>query len=241
MMLQWLIWMLTPIFTKMGVSEVDVQTYVNSLSGYIYAIFGSLLLAVAVMVAAHFFAKKGTRHVVRWTAGLSWALVVVVLANVISFGPMYNNLSIILNSKASVSDASLQQSRDVIRQVGDEGMVLLKNDGVLPLSADITTLNVFGWASTAPIFGGTGSGSADTSACIGILQSLEDAGYALNQSLTDLYVSYSDTRSLPEMGNVGYTDWTLPEPTQAAYTDTLMRQAEAFSDVAVVVIARSGG
>lgn len=50
MMLQWLIWMLTPIFTKMGVSEVDVQTYVNSLSGYIYAIFGSLLLAVAVMV-----------------------------------------------------------------------------------------------------------------------------------------------------------------------------------------------
>ena len=142
--------MLTPIFTKMGVSEVDVQTYVNSLSGYIYAIFGSLLLAVAVMVAAHFFAKKGTRHVVRWTAGLSWALVVVVLANVISFGPMYNNLSIILNSKASVSDASLQQSRDVIRQVGDEGMVLPKNDGVLPLSADITTLNVFGWASTAP-------------------------------------------------------------------------------------------
>ena len=57
MMLQWLIWMLTPIFTKMGVSEVDVQTYVNSLSGYIYAIFGSLLLAVAVMVAVHFFAK----------------------------------------------------------------------------------------------------------------------------------------------------------------------------------------
>lgn len=48
----------------MGVSEVDVQTYVNSLSGYIYAILGSFVLMIAVMIAAHFIVKKGTRHVV---------------------------------------------------------------------------------------------------------------------------------------------------------------------------------
>ena len=54
----------------MGVSEVDVQTYVNSLSGYIYAILGSFILMVAVMIAAHFIVKKGTRHVVRWSAGV---------------------------------------------------------------------------------------------------------------------------------------------------------------------------
>lgn len=63
-MLQWLIDLLTPIFTSMGVSEVDVQTYVNSLSGYIYAILGSFVLMIAVMIAAHFIVKKGTRHVV---------------------------------------------------------------------------------------------------------------------------------------------------------------------------------
>ena len=225
----------------MGVSEVDVQTYVNSLSGYIYAILGSFVLMIAVMIAAHFIVKKGTRHVVRWSAGVAWVLIVAVLANVICFGPMYNNVAIILNSQAQVSGESRENSRDVIREVGEEGMVLLENDGVLPLSPDTDRINVFGWASIAPIFGGTGSGSSDTSDCIGILQSLQDAGYETNDTLTDMYTEYRETRILPEMGNVGYTDWTLPEPTADYYTDEIMQEAEGFSDTAVVVLGRSGG
>ena len=225
----------------MGVSEVDVQTYVNSLSGYIYAILGSFVLMIAVMIAAHFIVKKGTRHVVRWSAGVAWVLIVAVLANVICFGPMYNNVAIILNSQAQVSEDSRENSRDVIREVGEEGMVLLENDGVLPLSSDTKRINVFGWASIAPIFGGTGSGSSDTSSCVGILQSLQDAGYETNDTLTDMYTEYRETRILQEMGNVGYTDWTLPEPTADYYTDEIMQEAEGFSDTAVVVLGRSGG
>ncbi len=240
-MLQWLISLLTPVFVSMGVSEVDVQTYVNSLSGYIYAILITLVLAIAVMVAAHFFVKKGTRHVVRVSAGVAWLLVVAVLANVICFGPMYNNVSIILNSQAEVSEETRETSRDVIRQVGEEGMVLLENNGILPLAEDTDRLNVFGWASTAPIFGGTGSGSSDTSSCIGILEALQDAGYETNDTLTEMYTEYRDTRITPEMGNVGYTDWTLPEPTADYYTDEIMQEAQEFSDTAVVVLGRSGG
>ncbi len=41
-------------------------------------------------------------HVVRWSAGVAWVLIVAVLANVICFGPMYNNVAIILNSQAQV-------------------------------------------------------------------------------------------------------------------------------------------
>ena len=238
--IQWLVDLLTPVFTSMGVSEVDVQTYAESLSGYIYAIFGALVLMILVMVAAHFLVKKGARHVVRWGAGVAWVLVVAVIANLICFGPMYNNISIILNSQAQVSDQSRETSRAVIRELGEEGMVLLENDGPLPL-ADTARLNVFGWASTAPIFGGTGSGSADTSNCVGILQSLQDAGFETNETLTQMYTDYREGRVLPEMGNVGYTDWTLPEPTADYYTDELMADAQAFSDTAVVVLGRSGG
>lgn len=238
--IQWLVDLLTPVFTSMGVSEVDVQTYAESLSGYIYAIFGALVLMILVMVAAHFLVKKGTRHVVRWSAGVAWVLVVAVIANLICFGPMYNNISIILNSQAQVSDQSRETSRAVIRELGEEGMVLLENDGLLPL-ADTARINVFGWASTAPIFGGTGSGSADTSNCVGILQSLQDAGFETNETLTQMYTDYREGRVLPEMGNVGYTDWTLPEPTADYYTDELMADAQAFSDTAVVVLGRSGG
>ena len=53
-MIQLLIDLLTPIFTSMGVSTTDVQTYGNMLSGYIYTIIGLLAVAIIVMVAAQF-------------------------------------------------------------------------------------------------------------------------------------------------------------------------------------------
>lgn len=109
-MIRFLADLLTPVFGSYGVSPVDVQTYADMLSGYIYAIFGTLLLAAAVMVAAHWLVKKGTRHVVRWSAGLAWVLIVTVLTNVICFGPMYNNIAPIPNIQGSVSEAPARQT-----------------------------------------------------------------------------------------------------------------------------------
>ena len=43
--------------------------------------------------------------------------------------------------------------------MGDEGIVLAENNGMLPLSGT-DKINVFGWAATNPIYGGTGSGSS---------------------------------------------------------------------------------
>lgn len=240
-MIQILIDWLTPIFTNMGVSETDVQLYVRSLSGYIYAIAGFFVVAVIVMIAAHWLVKKGTRHVVRWAAGISWVLIVTVLANVICFGPMYNNLAPILNGRGSVSEESIEASREIIKEIGEEGLALVKNDGILPLKAN-SNVNVFGWASTNPIYGGTGSGSADNSGNIDVLTSLTDAGFHINQSLIDMYTEYSPTRNLGgNVVSVTYTDWSLPEPTVNYYTDDLMNEAKEFSDTAVIVIARSGG
>ena len=199
-MIQWLIKVLTPIFTSMGVSTTDVEQYVNSLSGYIYAILGLLVLMIVVMVGAHWFAKKGSRHVVRWTAAVAWVVCVVVIANVICYGPMYNNIAPILNGKASVSEASKKASKEIIKETGEEGMALVKNNnGTLPFKKN-SNLNVFGWASTNPIYGGTGSGSSDSSNAVDILTSLKDAGFNLNDSLTDMYKKYSPTRNLG--GNV---------------------------------------
>lgn len=241
-MIQWLIKVLTPIFTSMGVSTTDVEQYVNSLSGYIYAILGLLVLMIVVMVGAHWFAKKGSRHVVRWTAAVAWVVCVVVIANVICYGPMYNNIAPILNGKASVSEVSKKASKEIIKETGEEGMALVKNDnGTLPFKKN-SNLNVFGWASTNPIYGGTGSGSSDSSNAVDILTSLKDAGFNLNDSLTDMYTEYSPTRNLGgNVVSVTYTDWSLPEPTVDYYTDDLMKEAKDFSDQAVIVISRSGG
>ena len=86
-MLDFLIDLLTPVFTNLGASASDVELYVHTLSGYIYAILITFILAVVIMVAAHWIVKKGTRHVVRWGTGIAWILIVTVLVNVICFGP----------------------------------------------------------------------------------------------------------------------------------------------------------
>ena len=241
-MLELIISLLTPVFTGMGVSVEDVQTYVYALSGYIYAIIGTLVLAIVIMIAAHWFAKKGSRLVVRWTAVTAWVLIVLVLANAICFGPMYNNIAPLLNGGAEVSEEAIAASKDLIVEIGEEGIVLAKNeDNTLPLAAN-SNINVFGWASTNPIYGGTGSGSADQTGNIDILQSLADAGFTVNQSLIDMYTEYSPTRNLGgNVVSVNYTDWSLPEPTIDYYTDDLMAEAKEFSDTAMIVISRSGG
>lgn len=242
-MIQLLNKLVSPIFLNMGVSQTDIDNYMGKLSGYIYAILLLTAAAIAVMVIAQFAVKKGRRHLVRWGAGLSWVLIVTILANVICFGPMYNNLSPMFNA-AKVSPETLAASKEIISEIGQEGMVLVKNDGILPLT-DTKNLNVFGWASIDPIFGGTGSGSSDTSSAIGVLQSLESAGFSLNSSLTDMYREYRPSRILEDGGSVIasiiHVDWFLPEPPVDHYTDQLMSGAKEHSDTAVVVLARSGG
>lgn len=241
-MIEFIISILVPILGGLGVSEADVTTYVTNCSGYIYAIFISILVLIVLLVAAHFIAPKGKRHLVRWGASLAWVLALVTMVNMVCYGPLYTNLSVVLNGGGTVSDEAKAASNEVIKKVGEEGMVLVKNNGLLPLSSDVDSMNVFGWASTNPIYGGTGSGSADTSSVVSILQSLSDAGYKTNESLTKMYTDYRAGRPAATiLGGDGSFDITLPEPTADYYTDDVMSEAESFSDVAMVVISRGGG
>lgn len=237
-MINFLAKVLGPIFAGLGVSEADFQAYLTQLSGYVYAIVALLVVMIVVLVLAG-KAKKGFRHVIRWQAVLAFVAIVTILVNVICYGPMYSNVSGFLNaSKVELSDETVAQSREMVKKLGEEGLVLTKNEGILPLSSDVTKLNVFGWDSTNPILGGTGSGSSDSSSAVGILQSLQDAGYETNQTLTDLYVEYRADRPVISMNE---QDWTIPEPPVDAYTDSIMSEAKDFSDTAVIVIGRSGG
>ena len=68
-MLNFLSTLLSPIFTPMGVSQADLTAYLNQLSGYVYAILFVIIAMIALMIGAH-WAKKGTRHIIRWVAGL---------------------------------------------------------------------------------------------------------------------------------------------------------------------------
>ena len=230
--------LLGPIFEPMGVSQADLTNYISMVQGYVWVILLALVAMIVVIIAAR-HAKKAARPVIRWNAVIAWIAITCITINLMCFGPLYTNVSGFLNaSKAELTEETVAQSKDIIKRVGEEGIVLLENNGILPLGSDVKALNVFGWASTNPILGGTGSGSSDGSSAVGILQSLKDAGYETNEELTAMYTAYRADRPTIAMQT---QDWTLPEPTVDAYTDSVMSQAKGFSDVAVVVISRSGG
>ncbi len=245
-MLDILIDLLTPVFVSMGASAADVANYVRAAGGYVYAILGILAAVVVVMVATQFVVKKGTRHVVRWTGALAGVLAIVLVVNLVCFGPMYAMVSGVLNaSKAEISDDVVANSLAVVQETGEEGMVLLKNDGLLPLSSDVSALNVFGWASAHPVFSGTGSAASGDASIpqTDIITSLNEAGFATNEELTKMYADYGKDYWGGDRPVINMTtqDWSLPEPTKEYYTSSVMGSAEAFSDTAVIVIGRSGG
>ena len=238
-MLNFLSSLLSPIFTPMGVSQADLNAYLNQLSGYVYAILFILVAMILLLIFAGKISKKNS-GIIRLASVLGALAGIVCIVNAICFGPMYNNVSGFLNaSKVELSDETVAQSRATVQKVGEEGVVLLKNNGILPLNVEETKkLNVFGWSSTNPIYGGTGSGSSSSATAVSILQSLKDAGFEPNEGLSGMYVEYRAERPTIAMAS---QDWTVPEPPVSVYNDNMMNAIHEYSDTAVIVIGRSGG
>lgn len=230
---------MTPVAHAAGF-EVQTSDIISVLSNCVpyLAFFGVVLIAavVACILAGKSEAKK--RKLIRGEALAAILLALAVMVNLLCVFPLSTLLDVVANPAGEISEQSRVEAEALIADIAGEGAVLVKNDGLLPLSAETKALNVFGWASTNPCYGGTGSGAVDTSTCVTLLRGIENGGYALNQALSDLYVSYADTRPAATMSAV---DWTLPEPTSDYYTDEIMTEAKTFSDTAVIVIARVGG
>ena len=221
----------------LAINMADVVNVLNTCKPYLIGFGVVFVIAVIVLIAA-FKLDKTKRKLVRSEAGIAILLALVIVVNMICFGPM-NSMISLATGNGTISEETSAEATDLVEQIADEGIVLLKNeDNILPLS-DNNKLNVFGWASTNPCYGGTGSGSlSDAYETVTLLQGLENAGFELNSELSDFYTSYRADR--PEVG-MWAQDWTLPEPTADTYSDDMMNNAKEFSDTAMVVITRVGG
>lgn len=65
------------------------------------------------------------------------------------------------------------------RRIAAQGMVLLENDGILPLAADGRTLAVFGSGVRRTVKGGSGSGDVNSRMVYTVEQGLVDAGFTV--------------------------------------------------------------
>lgn len=220
----------------LSINMDDVINVINSIKGYLIG-FGIVAVLLIVAMIACRKMKKSKKYLIRFNAVLGIVLALGVTVNLILVGPMYSMVTLATGG-GKVSEENGALATELCEDIADEGIVLLDNAGTLPLAKN-SKLNVFGWASTNPCYGGTGSGAlSDAYPTVSLLEGLTNAGFELNTELSDFYTAYRADR--PEVGMFAQ-DWTLPEPEAAQYSDDLINNAKAFSDTAMIVITRVGG
>ena len=215
----------------------DVMQVLTNVRGYLIAFGVVALLAIVVMIAVRKL-PKAKKMMIRAQSGLAILLALTIVVNLICTGPMSTMLDLVSGS-GTITEETSAKATELVNEITADGVVLAKDeDGILPVASG-SRLNVFGWASTNPCYGGTGSGALNTAYPVtDLLTGLHDAGIETNEELSKFYTDYKADR--PSVGMVAQ-DWTLPEPNVSLYTDEMMENAKAFSDTAMVVITRVGG
>lgn len=172
--------------------------------------------------------------------------VVVIVANVvcITMQGMLNKYTVgtPTNVSAEKREDILDDGRALAEEIEGDGIVLLENNGVLPLTG-VSEVNVFGWSSTDWVTNGSGSGGV-VGECTDLLTALSDAGIEHNAQLSEMYEEYMPEREYFAKGalNTYAKDFCkLYEPAMSDYSDGLLSAAKEYSDTAIVAIGRVNG
>ncbi len=204
--------------------------------------------------------KANTSKIVCFS--VSAVILVIVLALNIAVGIFADVLdkNIIGYKENPGSSAQRAEGAALSEQIQGEGSVLVKNDNLLPLSKeDAPKVNVFGWASTDWVIGGSGSGQVKPDNATDLLGALTLSGIEYNTELSQMYENFFAHREKSENGgptkgsnpsgqgalaNYNYNFSRLYEPSISDtdyYTSQLLENAKSYSDTAFVVIGRVSG
>ena len=146
-----------------------------------------------------------------------------------------------------------KRNMDRARNLASQGMVLLKNDGVLPLKNCGMKIALFGSGARRTVKGGTGSGDVNSRIVINVEQGLKNAGLQImTHEWLDEYDRLCEDHMashmqkvmgiMQEKGAAGIPDvLALPftDPDVPAITQDLLERVDA--DAAVYVIGRTSG
>ena len=219
-----------------SVEMEDVLAVLQLCKPYIIGIVAALVIGIVIMIACRRMSKE-KRFLVRGEAAIAMLLAVVICVSMICFGPMATLIGLATGS-GTISNETNEEAAGVAEEIMEDGIVLLKNESLLPLN-ETKKLNIFGWESINPAYGGAGSGGINgLYDIVSLNQGLENAGFSINQELVDFYNNYGADN--PEM-SIQKQSWTLPEPPVDTYSDELIKSAKEYSDVAVVVLSRKAG
>ena len=127
----------------------------------------------------------------------------------------------------------------VAREAAAQGMVLLKNDGALPLASSAKILSLFGNASYSMITGGTGSGDVNEAYTVSLVEGLKAAGIAVDAKLADAYAAHIAEQAKKRPPTQPFM---LPAPLHemAVAAGEIARLAKD-TDLGIVTVGRNSG
>ncbi len=146
----------------------------------------------------------------------------------------------------ATNEEAKSASSELVEEIAGEGMTLVKNNGTLPLAAGAVTL--LGRGAADPVYGGSGSGTADTRTAVNIKAGIENGGFTVNGTVYDQLAAFAEANPAVEGGRTNIvmdkpeeSNYNIGEMPVADYSQASLDSFAEFPEAAIVVIGRAGG
>jgi len=135
-------------------------------------------------------------------------------------------------------------ARELVAEIAGEGIVLAKHENdALPLASG-AKVTMLGRTAADPVYGGSGSGSVDTSTAVDAREGLENAGFEINEVVYEKIDEFAsdreNARGFIEMDLPDDSTYNIGEMPVSGY-DSVKSSFADYSDAALVYIGRPGG
>ncbi len=136
----------------------------------------------------------------------------------------------------------VEYGKSVCKDIVGEGASLLHNDGVLPLKEG-TKFSCFSQSSVDPIYAGTGSASVTDDDVVSLNTALTEVfgEGSTNLDLVRFYTTSGYKRVNAALSGGSPEQYRINEVPWSKYSEPLKNTFKNYGDVALVVLARSGG
>ena len=131
---------------------------------------------------------------------------------------------------------------ELVREAAPEGMVLLENNGALPMK-NVKTVALYGTGSYDFIAGGTGSGNVNKPYIRNVAEGLADNGFEVNQDIQKWYEQYIALAKTNLRNNTASSGVLLGDPVIAEMevSRDYIEKMEPRTDIAIFTLSRNAG
>ena len=135
----------------------------------------------------------------------------------------------------------LKAHAQVARKAAGEAIVLLRNEGALPLRGN-EKVALYGVSSIDFVAGGTGSGDVNKAYVVNMVEGMQNAGFTLDKGLVDYYTAFQAyDKAQNALSGSAFSWFSRRKLAEVAIPENAIAGEAKANDVAVVVLGRNAG